>query len=127
MSKIKQTIFSAINVDPCVFFHGTDEEIEAAERKEAEWKECFKELIESPCFDAMEFTNGIGSRVFLHRSSRRGIRWQLSYMAQDGVFSRHENYGGQSDLEAVHSMDDLYNLLVMETFERNLIVDVMQN
>lgn len=82
----------ALNIDHCLFFRGTDAEIEEAEQKENGRAEEIKKIIFSDGFRAMEYTNYNGQRRILHHSTRPGVMFQLSYIDPDGVPAMHENY-----------------------------------
>lgn len=85
-------IFPALNLDPLLYFFGTDAEIEDAELKEAARADELKEIFFDQNFYAAEWTRQSGAREILHHSTRPGVLFQLSYIAADGVPSMHENY-----------------------------------
>ena len=91
---MKQTelFFASLEIDPCLFFLGSDEEIEAAEKKENERAAELEKIIFSGDFRALEYRTTYGSRIILHHSTRPGVDFQLSYIAADGVPTMHENY-----------------------------------
>lgn len=93
---MKTTItFPAQNISRTVAFHGTDAEIEAAEKIEQESAEKILSIINAPDFIALEYRapydNGDARRI-LHRSTRPGVKWQLSYIDPDGIPAMHENF-----------------------------------
>lgn len=111
---MKTTItFPAQNISRTVAFDGTDAEIEAAEKIEKESAEKILSIINAPDFIALEYRipydNGDARRI-LHRSTRPGVKWQLSYIDPDGIPAMHENYG---NLGA-----DPYEVGTIETEER---------
>lgn len=85
-------IFENLNIEPTVYFLGTDAEIEEAERKEAQRAEDIKRVVLSPDFIALEYYTEKGARRILHHSTRKGVLFQLSYIDADGIPSMHENY-----------------------------------
>lgn len=111
---MKTTIaFPAQNISRTVAFHGTDAEIEAAEKTEQKSTEKILAIINAPDFIALEYRenypNGDARRI-LHRSTRPGVKWQLSYIDPDGIPAMHENFG---NLGA-----DPYEVGTIETEER---------
>jgi hypothetical protein len=90
--KFDTVIFEALHIDPCVFFKGTDAEIEAAEEKEARQAKKIESVIFSNGFMAMEYTNAYGQKRILHPNTRGGALWQISYIDPDGVPAMHESY-----------------------------------
>lgn len=84
--------FESLNIDPCYAFIFSDEEIEAAERKEEERAEELERVFFAPGFIAAEYKHKSGAREILHRSTRNGVYFQLSFIAADGVPTMHENY-----------------------------------
>lgn len=91
---MKQTriSFESLNINPTIYFLGTDEEIEAAERKEAARAAELEKVIFSSDFLALELRRENGAREILHHSTRKGVFLQLSYIAADGVPTMHENF-----------------------------------
>lgn len=91
MTESKKT-FPALRIDYNIFFLGTEAEQEASEAKEAERAADLEKIIFSADFIAMEYTTKRGQRRILHRSTRPGVVYQLSYIDPDGVPAMHENY-----------------------------------
>ncbi len=104
-----------------VYFTGTDEEIKAAEQKEEEIKDFFKGIIEDDEFLALRYykdgyKNG-NHEIILHHSTRPGIKYQLSFLDNDGPIM-HQNYVEGQD-------DKLYTDLMNDTlFEKNRDIEV---
>lgn len=90
--KEKEITFKSLNIDPCYAFIFSDEEIEAAERKEEERAAELERVFFAPGFIAAEYRHESGAREILHRSTRNGVYFQLSFIAADGVPTMHENY-----------------------------------
>lgn len=75
-----------------VYFRGTLEEIQEAERKEASRADEIEKIITAPDFIALEYISYNGQRRILHKSTRPGVKYQLSYIDPDGIPAMHENY-----------------------------------
>lgn len=88
----KRRTLAALNISNTVFFNGTLEEIQEAERKETARAEELEKIITAPDFIALEYISYNGQRRILHRSTRGGVKFQLSYIDPDGVPAMHENY-----------------------------------
>lgn len=88
----KRRTLAPLNISNTVFFNGTLEEIQEAERKETTRAEELEKIITAPDFIALEYTSYNGQRRILHRSTREGVKYQLSYIDPDGVPAMHENY-----------------------------------
>lgn len=83
--------FDSLKIDYNLFFIGSDEEINEAERKEKERAEELKKIFFAPNFCAAEYIEKNGSRHILHHSTRTGFLYQLSYIAPDGIPTSHQN------------------------------------
>ena len=81
-----------MHISNTVFFKGTEAEQAEAEAKEATRAAELAAIITAPDFIALEYINSYGQRRILHRSTRAGVMWQLSYIDPDGVPAMHENY-----------------------------------
>lgn len=90
--KQREIILKSLEIDCNLYFFGTDEEINAAEQKEAERAAELEKIIFSANFRALEYCTTYGSRIILHHSTRPGVDFQLSYIAADGIPTMHENY-----------------------------------
>ena len=84
-------IFDSLKINYNLFFIGSDEEINEAERKEEARAEELKKIFFARDFCAAEYTEANGSRHILHHSTRPGFLYQLSYIAPDGIPTSHEN------------------------------------
>ena len=128
MSIITRTI-KALHIDPTAYFFSDDATIIRLEAKESRQRKRVAEIIESPQMIAMEYVTDNGQRVILHRSTRPGIRYQLSFIDSDGIPSGHCNYikeGTARENVAVHSRDDLLQHYVNLTLEKPLVVRILQ-
>lgn len=85
--------FNALNITAELMFFGSDEEIEAAEKKEAERKQFLKDIILSENFLALEILPRYEKDLtrYLHHSTRPGYLFQLSNSDSKGPLS-HSNY-----------------------------------
>lgn len=90
--KQSEITLQSLDIDCNLYFFGTDEEIEAAEKKEEARAAELEKIIFSDSFRALEYYTTYGSRIILHHSTRPGVDFQLSYIAADGVPTMHENY-----------------------------------
>ena len=79
-----------------IFFLGTDEEIEAAEKQDITVKAYIANIIHSKDFKGLMFTDTIGDQRFLTRSTREGYDWQLS-QGRDGEPIGHDNFINEND------------------------------
>lgn len=127
--KEKQITFKSLEIDPCYAFICTDEEIEAIEAREAERAAEIKRVFFAPGFIAAEYTQKSGAREILHRSTRNGVYFQLSYIAADGVPSMHENYikvdHPHPVKQAIDSKSDLFRHFVNMNFEKDITFRVL--
>lgn len=126
-----EKIYKSLNISPEVYFTGTMEQIDAAEKAENERAEEFKQLIQKNGLMAMEFIKKDGRREILSHSLRKGIEWQLSYFGNDGLATMHENYGrtGEKLQEeaAVHSMDELYRHFVNLNLRGDITFHILED
>ena len=123
--------YNSLNIAPDVYFKGTMEQIDEAEAAQASRAEEFKRLIDNNEFMALEFVKKDGRREILHRSTRPGVKYQLSYIGSDGVPNMHESYGRIAGMdngkENVHSMDELYRHFVNENMRSDLKFNVLED
>lgn len=120
--------FENLNIEPTVYFLGTDEEIEEAERKEAQRAEDIKRVVLSPDFIALEYYTEKGARRILHHSTRKGVLFQLSYIDADGIPSMHENYirtGKDAVNQSIGSLDDLTRHFINQTLRKNITTHIL--
>ena len=125
MREEKKTIKS-LNIDPALFFLGTEEEINEAEEKEARRGEEIKKLVTSTGFLALEYNAEHGQQVVLHSSPRRGARYQLSYIDADGEACGHENFiaTGEELNEAIHTAAELWRHFTDLTTNKDLTLTI---
>ena len=86
------TIYESLNIDSLLYFRGSDEEIKQAEARTKERAEQLQRVFFAPGFFAAELITGNGSRQILHRSTRDGVLFQLSFINADGLPTMHGNY-----------------------------------
>lgn len=127
---MKSYHFNALNIDPCIYFRGTPEEIDRAQIKEETAAEVLKAIIYAPGFKALEIRKERPTgtaREILHRSTRPGVLFQLSYIDPDGVPAMHENYiqtAPDAVPEAIHDERDLLAHIV-GFFRRDSALDII--
>ena len=106
------TTLAPLNISNTVYFLGTEAEQAEAEAKETARAAELAQIITAPDFIALEYINSYGQRRILHRSTRRGVMWQLSFIDPDGVPAMHENYvdigGDPYEVGAIHTESELY-------------------
>ncbi|MFN2926468.1 hypothetical protein ACKX2L_06035 [Lachnospiraceae bacterium YH-ros2228] len=113
-TQTKETTFliPADRSDPCVYFHGTKEEQEEADRIEEERKALWQSILDLPGFLALEFDRGDDS-VILSPSVHEGVKWQLTWFSnRDGEANMDATYGGE---KATHPESELIDALYRET------------
>lgn len=120
---------AALNISNTVYFLGTDAEQEEAEAKETARAAELAAIITAPNFIALEYTSYNGQRRILHRSTRDGVRFQLSYIDPDGVPAMHENYisEGGDPYEAGHigSERELYRHFIHASNSEPLTLTIL--
>ena len=127
---MKKYHFEPLKIDPVLYFRGTDEEIERAEKAEETAAEALKAIIYAPGFKALEIRKTYPSgtaREILHHSTRHGVLFQLSYIDPDGVPAMHENYiqtAPDAVPEAIHEERDLLRHIV-GFFRRESALDIV--
>ena len=82
----------SLDINPVIFFRGTDAEITAAEAAEDERRAQLEEIIFSDSFAALEYLTEYGQRRILHHSTRPEYAFQLSYIDPDGIPAMHESF-----------------------------------
>jgi hypothetical protein len=127
---MKQYIFKSLNISAKTMFFGTDEEIEQAEQQEQQRKDEIAKLIFNKNFYAIEYFTEYNQRRILHKSTRKGIAYQLSYIDNDGVAAMHENYietsaehenahiGDKNELLTHYLHQSNNNDLILNVYER---------
>ena len=105
----KHITIKSLDINPNIYFFGTDEAIEEAERKEAKQAERIAAIISAPDFIALEYKTETGAKRILHRSTRPGVFWQLSYIAADGIPTMHENFNNTN--ESTRNAEPILELL----------------
>lgn len=119
-----------LQIDWKVFFKGTEEEQQEAEAKEAERAAEIEKIIFSADFIAAEYINYFGQRRILHRSTRPGVEFQLSYIDPDGVPAMHENFinvgGNPEEVGAIHTKEQLLRHYVHEGNEDPLTLHILR-
>ncbi len=122
--------FDPLKIDPCIYFKGTDAEIDSARKQEETAAEALKAIIYAPGFKALEIRKERPTgtaREILHHSTRPGVLFQLSYIDPDGVPAMHENYI-QTAADAVHeAIHDERELLrhIVGFFRREAALDII--
>lgn len=124
----KEIVLKSLNIDPVIYFSGTDEEIEQAERKEEKQSKIIENIIFSSDFQQLTYKTASGAIRSLHRSTRPGVMFQLSYIDPDGVPAMHENfiqtriiYG----VGAIQTKRDLIKHFVNQTLKKSLYLELI--
>ena len=126
---MKQYTFKALNISAHTMFFGTNEEIEQAEKLENDRMQEIEKLIFSKNFYAIEYFTEYNQRRILHKSTRQGIAYQLSYIDSDNIPAMHENY---IELSAIHenahigSKEDLLKHYLHQSNNNDLILNVYE-
>ena len=132
---MKTTItFPAQNISRTVVFDGTDAEIKAAEKIEQESTKKILSIINAPDFIALEYRENYpkgDARRILHRSTRPGVKWQLSYIDSDGIPAMHENFVNLgADIEEVGAVETEKRLarhfVNKFLFDKSLTIEVLR-
>lgn len=120
--KEKQIELTALNIDPAIFFLGSEAEQEEAERKEEERENELKKLIFAPDFRALAYTTGGLYKVFT-RSTHPGAFWALSVFYQERALS-HSTYteAGQNQSERHKT---IFSEIKNETLQNPLTLDIL--
>lgn len=120
-----------LHISNTVFFLGTEAEQAEAEAKEAARAAELHEIITAPEFIALEYISYNGQRRILHRSTRDGVKYQLSYIDPDGVPAMHENYislgGNPYTVGHIGSERDLYRHFIHQSNEDPLVLRILYN
>ena len=123
--------------DDMVYFLGTDEEMEAAERADMEVMNYYAEIIRSKGFNGLMFSWkdewNSGTRIqtrYVTRSTREGEDWHLSE-ALDNVPMGHQWYNNKNDNIKLyshdgHDLESLYSDLLSNTPKEGVKVYVLR-
>ena len=88
-----------------------------------------KAVFFAPDFIAAEHRTESGAREILHRSTRPGVYFQLSYIAADGVPTMHENYIKTEEKQTapgcIDSESELYNHFICYNLDENISFRVL--
>ena len=120
--------FEAMNISELLPFHGTDEEIAAAKIIEENRESEIEKIIFQPGFKVMAYITESGQTRVLHKSTRPGVMFQLSYIDADGIPAMHENFietAPDHVDEAIHSKKDLIRHYSRYSNRHNLILEVI--
>lgn len=122
--KEKQITLSSLNIDPAIFFLGSEAEQEEAERKEEERENELKKIIFAADFCALAYYTGGLYKVFT-RSTHPGAFWSLSVFYNDNALS-HSTYteAGQNQSERHKT---IFSEIKNETLQNALTLDILTN
>ena len=117
-------LLQSLDIDPALYFTGSNKEIEEAEKKEARQAAIIEKLIFSEDIQQVTYTTEAGQIRSLHRSTRDGVKYQLSYIDPDGIPARHENYINQGadpeNVGTIHTKADLIRHYISQTLRKPL-------
>ena len=114
-----------LNIDPCVYFLGSDEEIEAAEALEASRAADLEKILFNNAM--VLYRTEAGQTRYLHRSTRAGVAYQLSYEGSNGLPVMHENFiqTSENHIDAwIGSKTDLLKHYIDESLNNDLILEI---
>lgn len=117
----------SLDIDPTIYFLGSDEEIAEAEAKEARRAAEIEKVIFSGDFQQLTYTTEAGQIRSLHRSTRPGVKFQLSYIDPVGNPVMHENFIQTRTIYgvgAIHTKSDLIRHFVSQTFRKSLQIEL---
>ena len=120
-------VLNSLDIAPELYFLGTDQEIEQAERKEQERRDEIANIIFSPDFQYCYYMTDGGQAHVLHHSTRQGVKYQLSFIGADGVPTMHESYiktGVTASHEAIHTKAELLQHFVNRTLNKDIILNI---
>ena len=117
-------------IDYLCYFLGTEEEQKTADERKKTRAEEIKRVIFAPGFIACEYYNGHGQRRILHRSTRPGVIYQLSYIDADGVPAMHENFindgtGNPHEVGSIHDESELLTHFINNSNEKTLNLHIL--
>lgn len=131
----KTVIIPAYYHDRDIFFVGTDEEIDAVEKVIADRENRFRDIVENPDFNALEYWRD-NRHMVLSRSTDGdfGAEWRITYFL-DGVINgkkyedyatMHENYYGKSQgYKAIGVHGDLFGFLAGACYGYDITVNII--
>lgn len=112
----KTITLDALNIDPTVFFLGSE-----AERKETERENEIKSIIFAPDFCALAYNTGILYKVFT-RSTHPGAVFSLSVFFNDCALSHTEyNENGNNN----SGNPSIFREIMRETIENPLTLEIL--
>ncbi len=128
MKEIK-IILEPANIDYLCYFFGTKEEQAAADARKAARAAELERILFAANFIAAEYINSYGQKRILHKSTRPGVVYQLSYIDPDGVPAMHENYinnnGNPEEVGHIGTAADLITHYTNASNEKPLILRVL--
>lgn len=125
---IKNIILKSLDVDPVIYFTGTESEITEAETKEARRASEIENLIFSGNFKQLTYITETGQIHSLHRSTRAGVLLQLSFIDVNGIPAMHENYiktAPETVNEFIHTKKDLLQHYVRKSLYKTLQLELI--
>lgn len=95
--------------EPTVYFNGTEEEIEEADKIEAERVAMWKSILDTPGFTALEFDHGNDYLILSPYTKGNEAVWQLSWFwHSDDLATMDRTYGGTNGHDLSALPYDLY-------------------
>lgn len=124
MNKQSYTL-EKIDFDPLLIFWGTPEEQEKIEQEEQKRANYIKSLLLSDNFRLASFNNNLGT-YFLTYSTRKDIKYQLSFIDRSGRPTSHENYINLKDSESrqARDFDSLLNFFINVNYSQSITLDI---
>lgn len=118
-------ILKKFEMDPLLIFWGTPEEQEKIEQEEQKRTNYIKSLFLSDNFRAASFKNNLGT-YFLTYSTRKDIKYQLSFLDRSGRPTSHENYINLKDSESrqARDFDSLLNFFINVNYSQSITLDI---
>ena len=118
-------LLKKFEIDPLLIFLGTPEEQEKIEQEEQKRANYIKSLILSDHFRLASFNNNLGT-YFLTYSTRKDIKYQLSFLDRSGRPTSHENYINLKDSESrqARDFDSLLNFFINVNYSQSITLDI---